>query len=160
MSADNFAEYKTRPIRYLHQREHMGWRVKVYGIRHRHNSEIVVPDVQLVENAMEKVLPNLPQPAITDSRYGVAFLIIHQGEHRNWILLDWWSDEVILKQRLYSSPIDDPNKFTEDESNILACTWEMAIQCFERNAWVETVLKGRDGVNLDAYLERQMNEDF
>jgi hypothetical protein len=36
------------------------------------------------------------------------------------------------------------------------CVWELGIIDFERRAWIEDVLKGRD---VDRYLERSINAD-
>ena len=106
------------------------------------------------------MLTHLPNPAITDSRYGLGFLIIHQGEHRNWLLLDWWYDQEILKQHLYSSPLDNPGTITRAEQDLLACTWELAVHGFERQAWIDTVLNNPTGPDVEAYLNQRLNADI
>ena len=97
--------YQCRPIRFLELVEHRGWRIKLYGIRY--GGSRVEPDEILVESARRQVLDALPLPAVTDQRYGVGFLIIHQGQHNNWFLLDWWFEQEILKQKLFYSPPSD-----------------------------------------------------
>jgi hypothetical protein len=42
---------------------------------------------------------------------------------------------------------------------VIACVWDLRVLAFERQAWLETVLKSSGNVNLDAYLQRQLNED-
>lgn len=151
--------YKTRPVRFLDLVEHAGWRIKVYGIRFSENSDEETPDPLIVKLAQQAMLEELPQPAVTNSRYGVGFLIIHQGQERNWLLLDWWYDQEIIKQHLFSSPIDVPDDVTRAESDLLACTWELAVHGFERQAWIDTVLNNPAGPDLEAYLNQHLNKD-
>lgn len=156
---DLHGPYRTRPIRFLHLAEHNGWRIKVYGIRFREAEGPDAPDARIVALAEQAVLPRLPQPAIADDRYGVGFLVVHQGQDRNWLLLDWWYDREILKQRLFSSPLAAPDAITPAEPDLLACTWELAVHGFERQAWIDTVLNNPNGPDVDAYLSRQLNAD-
>lgn len=151
--------YRTRPVRFLHVTEHDGWRVKVYGIRFRDADGPDEPDAHIVALAKQAVLSRLPQPASTDMRYGVGFLIVHQGQDRNWLLLDWWYDREILKQRLFSSPIAAPHAVTPAEPDLLACTWELAVHGFERQAWIDTVLNNPAGPDLEAYLATHLSTD-
>lgn len=151
--------YKTRPVRFLGLAEHGGWRIKVYGIRYSETQLAENVDPHIVELAQQAMLAQLPQPAVTDSRYGVGFLIIHQGQHRNWLLLDWWFDQEILKQLLFSSPLDAPDQISPAENDLLACTWELAVHGFERQAWINHVLNNRAGPDVEGYLNQKMNED-
>lgn len=151
--------YKTRPVRFLDLVEHAGWRIKVYGIRFSEDGTEETPDPSIANLAQKAMLEQLPQPAVTGSRYGVGFLIIHQGQHRNWLLLDWWYEQEILKQHLFSSPLDLPGKVTRAENDLFACTWELAVHTFERQAWIDTVLNNPNGPDLEAYLQQQLNKD-
>ena len=155
--------YCKRPVRFLHLAEDAGWKMKVYGIRYRptgpNAADSEYPDPDIVAYSEEFLLSQLPQPAATPDRHGVGFLIIHQGEHRNWMLLDWWYDQEILKQRLYSSPLYSPRQITPAEVDLCACTWELAVHGFERQAWVETVLNNDAGPDLDAYLRLTLSAD-
>ena len=153
------AKYQTRPIRFLELANHNEWRIKVYGIRFQGDETKTCPNKKLVALAMEAVLCKLPKPAMTDHRYGVGFLIIHQGQQRNWLLLDWWFDQEILKQKLFSSPLENPGEITPAEPEVLACTWELAVHAFERQAWVDTVLNNPTGPDLAAYLDQRFNGD-
>lgn len=151
--------YKTRPVRFLNLAEHAGWRIKVYGIRFTEDGSEERPDPTIIKLAQRAMLEQLPQPAVADSRYGVGFLIIHQGQHRNWLLLDWWYDQEILKQLLFSSPLDAPDQVTRAESDLLACTWELAVHGFESQAWIDTVLNNPAGPDIEAYLQQRLNKD-
>jgi len=66
--------YKPREVEYLKEATFQGWRLKVYGIST--GSEPVL--IELAETGLNSILPNLPQPALTEDRYGVGFAIIHE----------------------------------------------------------------------------------
>ncbi|MEM7344020.1 MAG: isochorismatase [Chloroflexota bacterium] len=153
------APYKTRPIRFLEVANYNGWRIKVYGIRFQENGDETQPEPEIVTLAKEAMLKELPLPALTEDRYGIGFLVIHQGQDRNWLLLDWWFDREIIKQKLFSSPLDVPQQITPAEPDLLACTWELAVHCFERQAWIETVLNNPNGPDIEAYFGKRFNGD-
>ena len=156
------ATYQRRPIRFLELVDYGDWRIKVYGIRYQgvHSQGCRAetrPDERLIALAKEKVLRELPKTIDQRHDHGIGFLIIHQGQQRNWLLLDWWFEQEILKQKLFSSPCDTPEEITPAEPELLACTWELAIHAFERQAWIETVLNNPAGPDLAAYLDRRFN---
>ncbi len=148
--------YSKRPVKFIKQAEFRGWRIKVYGISAVSKS---VPD-ELVIKAIDKVLPQLPQPASAKDRYGVGFLIIHQGTLRNWFLLDWWEYEDILFHKLFSSPLTDPDSITiEQESSAVACVHEFRVINFESKAWTKTVLCKDSEPNFDKYMKQKFDSD-
>lgn len=152
--------YRPRPIRFLELSLRKGWRLKVYGIRYQGDEPRELPEPALVEAAKGLAFDELEQPAKAQDRYGVGFLIVHQGENRNWVLLDWWYDSEILKQRLYSSPQERPLDIQPvTQADLLACTWELAVHAFERQAWVDLVLNNPSGPDLDAYCDRRLSAD-
>lgn len=103
---------------------------------------------------LENVLPHLPQPAVTDDRYGLGFLIIHQGTLRNWYLLDWWEQEDIIHHQLFSSPLDSPRAISaEPDKSLLACVHELRVMSFESEAWIKTVLRENDKSSFEDYLQ-------
>jgi hypothetical protein len=150
------APYVKRSAKFIRQVEVGGWRIKVYGIS---ANRILVPD-ELVKKAIDKVLPHLPQPANTEDRYGVGFLIIHQGILRNWFLLDWWEYEDILFHNLFSSPLTDTNSITpEQESSAVACVHELRVINFESEVWTKTVLGESSEPNFDEYMNLRFDSD-
>ena len=93
-------------------------------------------------------------------RYGVGFLIIHQGTMRNWFLLDWWEYEDILFHRLFSSPLSSPDTITpEDDSSAVACVHELRVINFESEAWTKTVLSNDSEPDFDEYLKLRFDSD-
>ena len=149
------APYQTRSIRFQRVADYQGWKIKCYEI----TRPIPLDTEKLSEAQLEGVLGHLPQPAVSESHHGVGLLIVHYGEHRIWLLLDWWYDQEILKQRLFSAPLDDPTQISEAEPELMACTWELAVLCFEQQAWLKTVLQNPGGPDLAAYLEKRLDAD-
>jgi hypothetical protein len=154
------AAYRPRPIRCQGVVELGGWRIKVYGIAYGG----AAPRDSLVEAAKRQAAQMLPQPAITDSRYGVGFLGAHQGLTADVVFINWWEVEDELHHHMF---VADPESDTESETGLrpaqphelTACIWDLAVLGFERDAWVESVLKRADGPDLDGYLSAQLNAD-
>ncbi len=146
----NFEPYDPRPVEFIDQINVEDWRLKVYGISAK--SEPIPKE--LVLQGINTVSSFLPQPALTEQRYGVGFLIIHQGTMRNWLLLEWWENEDILHHRLFSSPLDDPLSITpEPDKSLIACVHELRVINFESLAWIKTVLCKEDKPSIEKYLD-------
>lgn len=146
----SFEPYKERSVKFIDQVNFQGWRIKVYGIA----ATSSMHSEQLAANGIEYVLPYLPQPAVTKHRYGVGFLIIHQGLQRNWFLLDWWENDDIVHHQLFSSPVDQPNDISaEPDKSLIACVHELRVIHFESEAWIRCVLSGAEHPGLDGYME-------
>jgi hypothetical protein len=97
---------------------------------------------------------------MSEDRYGVGFLIIHQGTMRNWFLLDWWEYEDILFHRLFSSPLSSPDTITpEEDSSVAACVHELRVINFESEAWIKTVLSNDSEPDFDEYLKLRFDSD-
>ena len=148
--------YIARPIEFIDQVKSEGWRIKVYGISAK---SVPLPEA-IVSEVLKNVLSHLPQPAVTEQRYGVGFLIIHQGTMRNWILLDWWEKEDIIHHKLFSSPLDEPSVITtEADKSLIACVHELRVITFESEAWIKTVLGHDDNPDFDKYLKLRFNSE-
>ncbi|MEL7314055.1 MAG: isochorismatase [Cyanobacteria bacterium J06559_3] len=160
--------YQTRRIRFMQLTELNGWRVKVYGISARRE----FPDTAIVKAAEELAQQQLPLPAIwsaapdtgppvSEDRYGVAILIVHEGREGNFVLVSWWVGENMIQHHVYFAPTNPPFTFTYlSPTGLIACVWELAILAFERQAWIDTVLANPSGPDLDAYLTRQLATDI
>ena len=153
---NTISSYIKRPVKFLKQVNAGNWRIKVYGISEASKS---LPE-ELVNEAVNTVLPHLPKQAMTEDRYGVGFLIIHQGNLRNWFLLDWWEYEDILFHRLFSSPLKSPNSITPEKDNsVAACVHELRVITFESEAWIKTVLSHDYEPGFDEYLKLRFDSD-
>lgn len=143
--------YEPRPIRFLELWEPDDWRLKVYGISARGER----PPPPLVAAAKELALKELPRPAVTDSRHGVGFLVVHEGADGSWVLVDWWVRENMLKNHVFSAPAErtDAEDFRYvTPTGLSACVWELHVQHFERTAWITSVLDREGGPDLEEYL--------
>lgn len=144
-------EYQPRPIRFLEMWEPDDWRIKVYGISARSER----PSVSLVAVAKELALKELPRPPVTENRYGVGFLVVHEGADGSYVLVDWWVGENMLKNHVFSAPAG--RVATEDfryvtPTGLCACVWELHVMHFERTAWITSVLDREGGPDLEEYL--------
>jgi hypothetical protein len=149
-TVNNIEPYEQRSVEFLKHVSSGDWRIKVYGISVKSESL----SRELISEGMKAVLPHLPQPALTEQRYGVGFLIIHQGTMRNWFLLNWWENEDIMHHRLFSSLLNTPNSITsEPDRSLLACVHELRIISFESEAWIKTVLCKDCEPSFDEYLK-------
>jgi hypothetical protein len=96
---------------------------------------------------------------VADDRYGVAFATAHDATSLYIALIYWWQSENELHQRIYVSPKGEPISFTQVENQPAGCVWELAIVDFERRAWIEDVLAGPAGPDLERYLDRRFDRD-
>jgi hypothetical protein len=140
--------YAPRSIRFHEVWSCRGWRVKLYGSAYRR----AVPRPCLVAAAKEVVGGCLPQPAATARRYGVGFMVVHEGRDSNLAFVGWWANENELYQHVWISTVVDAGSFTHvTPTGLTACVWDLAVIGFERQAWIETVLAA-PGPDLDRYL--------
>ncbi len=151
-----FDQYVARPIEFIDQVNSEGWRIKVYGVSAK---SLPLPE-RIVSEVLTTVLAHLPQPAVTEQRYGVGFLIIHQGTMRYWFLLDWWEKEDIIHHKLFSSPLDQPSVITaEADKSLIACVHELRVITFESEAWIKTALGPDDKSDFEEYLKLRFNSE-
>ena len=147
--------YEPRPIRFLEEWTIDGWRLKVYGISYRRAS----PRAELCETAKRIARASLPE-ANEGGNYGVGYVGVHDGRGANFIFVDWWADENELHHRVFAAPSDELVKIPEiTATGLSVCVWDLRVQCFERAAWLETVLQHPSEAGLDDYLRRRLNED-
>lgn len=150
-------EYAPRSVRPLETWEHDGWTLKVYGISQ--NGEYPRPSA--VEAGKRAASETLPTNSADDNRYGVGFLGVHDAAGGCYLFVDWWEDENELHHRPFVAPADDPFAFTPVPiGGSTACTWDLAVIAFERDAWVRDVLARGDGPAVDAYLEAWLRADI
>ena len=138
--------YSARPIRFAGAIEHRGWRLKRYDIHIE--GDPIDPDVY--EQGCAYALASLPDPAETDRRPGVGFVICHQGSTVDYLILNWWDNENELFQRvcIRSRP---EGRWEPGEGRGSFCVWDAQVIWHEREAYVRSVLS--DSPDLDAYLQ-------
>ena len=109
-----------------------------------------------------KQLPAQRLDAVAGSvrHYSVGFLGVHDGRTANFVFVDWWADENELHHHVYVSPADAPARLEHaTPTGLAACVWDLRVMAFERQAWLDTVLKRAGGAGFDAYLRHRLNED-
>ena len=131
------------------------WRLKVYGLATPGRAARAA----LVDAVVRRAARVLPEPAITEERYGVGFLIAHDAATACFGLVYWWQAANELHQRCFMSPVDDPGALAKLPDPAAGCVWELAIIGFERRAWIDDVLANPDGADIERYLGRQLTAD-
>jgi hypothetical protein len=148
--------YDVRPIRFLELWRESEWTMKVYGIAYRRER----PRKELVEAAKEIARKRLINSTNNDNHYGVGFLGVHDGRGANFVYLDYWADENELHHHVFVSPLEEPASLEYvTPTGLIACTWDLRVLSFERDAWVAAVLANPSGPDMEEYLARTLNED-
>lgn len=146
--------YEPRPIRFQNLWDIVDWRLKVYGTHGQ-----PAPDDRLIRGLKTAAEEVLPRPTVTDSRYGLGFMCAHQGRTVSIGFVDWWENEDELHHKMFIADEQDLSRLhpaAEDE--LTACSWDLAVIGFERNAWVRHILKAPQP-DIEAYLKEHLNED-
>lgn len=149
--------YQTRPIRFIELHEHQDWMIKIYSISIK-SERVLSTHIELAKQQLNEWLKLSKNYPLTT--YRLATLIIHEGREGCFAILNWWIDDNMLQNHVFVAIHEDPDHFKLfSDKGIITCVWELAVIWFERNAWVEHVLKQSDQPNFDAYLNSQLNAD-
>lgn len=148
--------YRPRPIRFLELWQPGNWRLKVYGIADGRS----IPRPELNEAAKRVAHERLAASADTTNHYSVGYLGIHDSRTTNFVFVDWWADVNELHHHVYVSPSAEPERLQyATPTGLAACVWDLHVMAFERQAWLNHVLKNPRGPDLEDYLEQRLNED-
>jgi hypothetical protein len=135
--------FAPRPVRSLGIAELGGWRLKHYAV-HMSNEQFDVSRFAHWEAAADTVLPS---PAITASRPGVGFVIMHQGRGADYLPIAWWDNENEMPLRVF---VRDGGSFRLARAGESVCVWDIGVIAHERDAYIRHVLTADPDV--DAYL--------
>jgi hypothetical protein len=144
-----FKPYIARPIRYAGLAEPHGYRIKRYVILYG-GGPFREDDF---ERGIEMAFESLPRPAVTDNRPGVGFLIMHQGNGADYIVLGWWDNENELPLRVVVRSQTADGQWRPAREGESVCVWDLEVIWSERQAYVQTVLGGG---TIEAYLDRHI----
>lgn len=148
--------YEPRPIRFQQLWEPNGWRIKLYGIAYASDT----PDEKLVSAIKRAAQDVLPSPAVNDYRYGLGFVCAHQGRTVSVAFVDWWENEDELHHKMFVADEADLGEIRPArDDELTACSWDLAVISFERDAWVRHVLQPPQP-DVDAYLRAHLNDDI
>jgi len=149
-----FAPYAKREINFVEVLEAGEWRLKVYGIAHSSS----LPAAGLLQAGKETVRQHLKNHPTKHHHYGVGFMCVHEGRGLTQLLLDRWVNDNELLHAVYITHDDKPNLFLAppvDHNSV--CTWEIYLQGFERQAWLDHVLTRSGGPDLESYLGARLH---
>jgi hypothetical protein len=153
--------YQLRAIRFVELWHCQGWDLKIYGINHHRpaagdlvvSPRFVSAAKQVIDGALRH---NAPDPGGSPR---AGFVVLHQGKLARWLLLDLWRDWVLMHHMLYRANLDTPVDFRPVGDGLCACTWELRVISFERDAWLAHLVAAPDQPDVAAYLRTQLAED-
>jgi hypothetical protein len=138
--------YQPRPIEFRGVIEHRGYRLKRYTI--------TLPGAAFAEGVFRSgrglTLSAVPEPAVTEERPGVGFVIEHQGRGVDYVILAWWDRENELPIRVV---VGDGDVWRPARESEFVCVWDLQVVAAERDVYVATVLTPGGG-GVEAYLAR------
>ena len=141
-----FTRYQPRPLTFLGVESVAGFLLKVYLIR----EESQAAEVERFAARWELAADAMPQPAVTDARPGVGFVILHQGRTGDYVILSWWDRENELPTRIFLRD-GGGDGWRAAQGGESFCVWDLRVMWWEREAYVGTVLAGSAN-GIDAYL--------
>jgi len=118
------------------------WSLKVYWV----TPEPSEPDQELADAAIARSLAALEGAP----GYGAGFLIVHRGEMATWAILWWWTDQDILRRKIWQ--VTDGGMVDVGDQDYVACVWELSIVDWERKAWINHILRHPRWSHADGYL--------
>ncbi len=146
--------YASRPVTYRGVIECAGYRLKAYSI--------IYGDVPLDEAGFEEGLKlaadDLPRPAIDAHRPGVGFVIFHQGDGVQYLVLCWWDRENELPLKVWARYSENDTAWRPAKGGESVCVWDLEVIGHERIAYVETILDKPDTPEIEAYLSRTFSQ--
>jgi hypothetical protein len=134
--APHITRYAPRPIALVETLHARGWRLKRYTVRHGD----VEFDASRFDPGRDMALAALPWPAETDARWGVGFLIEHQGQTADYVVMCWWDRQNELPVRVFVRDAPEPWRAARGGESM--CVWDLQILWAERQAYVATVMQG------------------
>lgn len=113
----------------------------------------------LLTQAKQEIIQFLDTHPTRHEHYGVGFACVHEGKGENQVIIDRWINENELMHQILVSPESDPLTFSlppKDHNSV--CVWELALQGFEREAWLRHVLNS-DQPNFEEYQAERLNTE-
>src|SRR5262245_37749312 len=120
--------YRPRLIRFVELFERDGWRLKLYSITYG----TTALQREAYDQGLRIALQQLPQPAESAHRPGVAFAIFHQGRGVHYLVLCWWDNENELFSRVFVRSFDQEAAWRAATAGESACVWDLQVIWFER----------------------------
>jgi len=149
--------YEDRPVKFLELSEDKGWKFKIYAIVHKKNTP---PDGKTIEIAKQFAKDCIEKYHYIADSYGLGYIIIHKGRDSNFIVINWWLGENMVCTHSFLSPLNNQYLYQEiTHTGMNVCVWDSLIHSFERNAWVNFIMKNPDTPDIKGYLKAIYKED-
>ncbi len=142
--------YEPRHVVAMDNARSENWELKVYWL----TPEPSEPDSERVNVALETALAALDGA----EGYGAGFLIVHRAEMATWVILFWWTDQDILRRKIWQ--IEGEELVNVSDQDFVACVWELSIVDWERKAWINYVLRATKSVGAGGYLKATYPSSF
>lgn len=143
--------YEPRAIQFKEVLEQAGWQIKLYVLLYGDQELIWKP----IERGLSLALNALPQPARTQVRPGLGFLLAHQGRTNIYLVLCWWDQENELCTRVFVHPLQNEGDWRGAQENESFCVWDLEVMFFEREAYIAAILAKPDDPDIEGYLEHR-----
>lgn len=129
--------------------------MKLYGIA----SDSEFPRTELLAAAKKIAATELAKFEPND--FYLGFIGAHDGRNAAFIFVDFWGNENELFHRVFLSRGDKVADLAPaNDSDPSVCVWDLALQSFERAAWIKHVLLKADAPDFAGYLSDRMNSDL
>lgn len=132
-------------------REAGGWRLRVH--------EITLPgetlDAEVFERGLALACDALPHPPLAVGRFGVGFVICHQGRGMDYIVLCWWARENELPIRIFVRERAAGSNWRAAGAEQSICVWDIELIMRERDMYVRTILASKGEPDVRAYLQSE-----
>jgi hypothetical protein len=93
------------------------------------------------------------------SIYKVGFIGVHDGRNARFVFVDYWGNENELFHRVFISRSNDSSALAPAKvSDPSVCVWDLRLQFFEREAWINHVLQKANAPDFQGYLDERLNE--
>ncbi|HNP64261.1 MAG TPA: hypothetical protein PKH39_10025 [Woeseiaceae bacterium] len=140
--------YKARSIRFLKCWEIADVCFKPYLIT---DDTDLAPCDPLIESARQCVEATFPEICNKEGHHhGFGYVILHTGEMKTWLLVNWWAYGDIALRMLVAAEPGSVDFASQDHRHFHACVWEHVVIDYERDAWVKHMMKRKS--DSKAYL--------
>ena len=149
-------KYEDRQVEFCGIWEDNSWKFKIYKITHKNNS----PADEKIENTA-KAFALKCVTTFTDiaALYGLGYIILHKGMDSNFIVINFWAGENMIRTHAFISTLENPYDYRDiTETGMNVCVWDALIHNFERNSWVENILKNPDEPEIDKYMNSKFTD--
>jgi hypothetical protein len=144
--------YQPRTIQFVNLYNQQGWTLKIYSILHPDKTL----NVHLIETAKQTALEFLPD-STEPGHYSVGFISVHQGKSYDFVTVGYWTYSTELQHQSYMKASSASATLTALSTELSSDVWDIRLLAFERDAWVNEVLKA-SAPSAEAYLSKRLSE--